>query len=175
MEKTGVDMVTELEEILVKNDLSSIADCQDTTPVIIQSFDLDPLIMFEKLSDLPMVYLLRKPSEQSYDYDVVGQTVHGVGPDAALVFTEPDMEMSAADYEGPSSFVTKMHGLDLIVHPWEIQDDYLKYGTTVYSEVRKFVYKGIDGVFTEFPESTEALFTHFGSQSPFKVPATQIL
>ena len=51
-----------------------------------------------------------------------------------------------------------MHAMELAVHPWTFQDDNLKFNSTVYDEAKLYVDSGIDGMFTEFPHSTYALF-----------------
>ena len=60
-----------------------------------------------------------------------------------------------------------MHDLKMAVHPWEIQDDELKFEDTVYEEVSRYINKGVDGVFGEFPHAQYTLFQHFGSKANF--------
>ena len=60
-----------------------------------------------------------------------------------------------------------MHQLKMAVHPWEIQDDELKFEDTVYEEVSRYINKGVDGVFTEFPSATYTLVEETGSKADF--------
>jgi len=67
-----------------------------------------------------------------------------------------------------------MHKLDLAVHPYTLQDDNLQFESTVYDEVNLWVKKGIDGIFTEFPHSTNVLFTHLGNNSNFPSTTSEL-
>ena len=60
-----------------------------------------------------------------------------------------------------------MHDLKMAVHPWEIQYDELKFEDTVYKEVSRYINKGVDGVFGEFPHTQYVLFQDFGSKANF--------
>ena len=65
-----------------------------------------------------------------------------------------------------------MHDLKMAVHPWEIQDDALKFEKTVVKEVSRYINKGVDGVFGEFPHTQYVLFQDFGSKANFPASAT---
>jgi len=75
------------------------------------------------------------------------------------------MEDSAEDEYSP--YIAKMHALNMAVHPWEIQDDELQYEKIVYDETERYINKGVDGVFVEFPHIQFVLFEHFGSKANF--------
>jgi glycerophosphoryl diester phosphodiesterase len=53
-----------------------------------------------------------------------------------------------------SSFIEKMHSLDLAVHPYTLKDDNLDYRNNAFAETQLYVDNGIDGLFTEYPETT---------------------
>ena len=54
-----------------------------------------------------------------------------------------------------------MHSLDLAVHAYTLKNDNLQYKSSAFAESLLFVEKGVDGVFTEFPETTFVLFKGF--------------
>jgi glycerophosphoryl diester phosphodiesterase len=64
-----------------------------------------------------------------------------------------------------SDFVTKMHSLDLAVHPYTLKNDSLMYRENAFLETQLYVDNGIDGVYTEYPHTTLELFTGFGSKA----------
>jgi len=65
-----------------------------------------------------------------------------------------------------SNFVERMHSLDLAVHPYTLKNDNLQYKSSAFAESLLFVDKGVDGVFTEFPETTFVLFKGLGNLKP---------
>ena len=84
---------------------------------------------------------------------------HGVGPPTEMIMNEDPADDTYSD------FIAKMHGLEMAVHPWEIQDDELQLEDTVYKETSRYINKGVDGVFVEFPHTQYSLFNHFGSKA----------
>ena len=112
-----------------------------------------------ELTDLPRVQLLQ--DFRVYDYHLMTKYAHGVGPPTEMIMN------SDPDDDTYSEFIAKMHALDIAVHPWEIQDDYLKFEKTVYAETSRYINKGVDGVFVEFPHTQYTLFQHFGSKANF--------
>lgn len=64
-----------------------------------------------------------------------------------------------------SDFCKYMHELDLVVHPWPLQDDRLVYRDSGYGETRMYVEMGSDGLFAEFPDDTYKWFTDLGLRS----------
>ena len=53
-EWTGLNTADMIYEHLVKNGLHTIEGSREDIPVVIQSFDLDALMYFKTLADLPM-------------------------------------------------------------------------------------------------------------------------
>lgn len=47
-----------LQAELEKNGLGSIEDCKDDIPIIIQSFDIEAILYYEAISDLPLAFAL---------------------------------------------------------------------------------------------------------------------
>ena len=82
----GIDMAELMNDILVANSLGTISDCQDTMPIIVQSFDFEALERYAELSDLPLIQLAHWGDEYLYDWDKISQVAHGCGPDSRLVF-----------------------------------------------------------------------------------------
>ena len=112
---------------------------------------------------MPRVQLLQE--WRVYDYHMMTKYAHGVGPPTEMIMNaDPDDDTY-------SQFIAKMHDLDMAVHPWEIQDDYLKFEKTVYDETSRYINKGVDGVFVEFPHALYTLFQHFGSKANFPTTA----
>ena len=66
-----------------------------------------------------------------------------------------------------------MHDLKMAVHPWEIQDDELKFEDTVYKEVSRYINKGVDEVFGKFSHTQYVLFQNFGSKANFLATTTE--
>ena len=70
-----------LYDELKKHGLSTVAECKDKRPIIVQSFSPEGLRKFATLSDLPLVQLLHTTGV-TYDYDDIATYAHGVGPDS---------------------------------------------------------------------------------------------
>ena len=60
--------------------------------------------------------------------------------------------------DSPSLFVQEMHKRDLAVHPYTLRDDSLTYTSTPAQETALYFNKGVDGIFTEFVQTTYSLF-----------------
>ena len=148
LKKRGLNTAEMMNEVLTKNGLSTIAEATASQiPIVVQSFDFEALEKYAELSDLPLVQLAHIPD--TYDWAAISKVVHGVGPDSHMVIN------SEGTY---SSFVTEMHGMDLAVHPFTLQDDNLKYMDTPYDEAQLYVDSGVDGVFCEFPHGKYVMF-----------------
>ena len=67
-----------------------------------------------------------------------------------------------------------MHEFELAVHPWELQDDHLKYNSTkVWDEAQLYVDKGVDGLFVEFPHTTFTMFQAMGTKAGFPMDLSE--
>ena len=73
-----------------------------------------------------------------------------------------------------SNFIEKMHSINLAVHPYTLKDDQPVYRDNAFLETQLYIDNGVDGVFTEYPETTYEIFTGFGSKAawPSATPAT---
>ena len=165
-----------LFEVLKEYGLSNVADASKTIPIIIQSFDANGLKKMATLTDLPMFQLCH--DSDTYDYNDVTTYANAVGvPFDWVEKSERDNGEGDSDY---SSYIKQMHNLDLAVHPYTDQDDYLSYGGTVYDQAENFVNLGVDGLFVEFPHAQYTLLQHLGTkanfpQSPAVKPETAFL
>lgn len=110
-------------DLLEANGLSTVSDCQDQIPIIVQSFEKDALEAFSNLSDLPLIFLTSHPDD---DWESLSTWVHGIGPTSALIMAGTD------DKSALSPLIETLHSLDLAVHPYTLQDDNLKYMSTAF-------------------------------------------
>lgn len=108
LSEKGWDLAQMLFDTLEKHGLSTVADCKDKLPIIVQSFDPEGLKKFATLSDLPLVQLIHATGTK-YDYDDIATYAHGVGPDSKLMMD--------------NDYVENMHASNIAVHPWTIKDD----------------------------------------------------
>ena len=155
-----VDIAKILYETLKKYDLHTIDKASKKLPIILESFEQDSLLYFKQVTDLPRIQLF----SYTYQYDLnwVSQYAHGVGPDYRYMFN-----YAGEDYnlDQPSKFITECHNLQLKVHPWIFQDDFLHYAKNSVDELKIYIKKGVDGVFTEFPQSTYQSFLHLSCKN----------
>lgn len=114
-----------------------------TEDVLIQSFDADTLRRLNRLTPLPLVMLVTPRSELALP--AIAEFADGVGALKHLL-------MDAAGQS--SGFVEQAHELGLFVHAWTFRDDRLvapfKNGE---DEIRAFLHLGIDGFFTDYPDT----------------------
>ena len=155
----GLDTAMMLHEVLSKYDLETIEKCSFRIPIIVQSFELDALIKYSHISDLPLVMLTYFAGINDDLMFIYSMIVHGVGPDLKTII-EYGGEVDSS-FDTPSVFVELAHNLGLGVHPWVIQNDILTYTDNILSEHELYIAKKVDGIFTEFPQTTYAAFTFF--------------
>lgn len=131
-------------------------------PIIIECFEKEAIWRASEITDLPLVYLMffNNPLV-SYNLTDIGKWAHGVGP-----LSDWLMGDGRADNE-TSKFCDEAHENMLAVHPYSLQDDFLKYTKDPIDENILYVNKGVDGVFTEFPHLTKAVFSKYGSKAEF--------
>jgi glycerophosphoryl diester phosphodiesterase len=99
--------------------------------------------------------------KKKYDLKLLGEWVHGVGPDSKYVMSD------AFNSKKRSEFVDEAHTNYLAVHPYTLRDDKLLYTNSTVAETKLYIDKGCDGVFTEFPHGTYNLFLAFGTKANF--------
>jgi len=155
-EKRNVDIAQILYQTLVKYGLDSVEKATEKLPIIIESFEQDSLLFFKSKTDLPTIQLMS--STMDYDMDWVASYANGVGPHHSYMFNYSGEDFN---YDQPSKFIAECHERDLLVHPWVLQDDILVYKNTAIEEAKLWAAKGVDGYFTEFPESTLNTLEYF--------------
>jgi glycerophosphoryl diester phosphodiesterase len=121
--------------------------------VYIQCFEKESLMKLRDTlgTDLPLVLLISNHKAQATERTEAGlkaaaRYVDGVGPNKGIIEKNPD-------------FVDWAHGAGLVVHPYTIRDDELpaKY-TSAAGELRQFFAGfGVDGIFTDFPDTARAV------------------
>jgi glycerophosphoryl diester phosphodiesterase len=140
-------------------------------PVFIQSFEIGNLKQLRTMVSAPLVQLLGSGEERPYDQEAQGGALtygamatseglraiaayaQGVGPFKGLIIP--------MDREGnlgaPTAFVREAHAAGLKVHPYTFRDEarYLAkpYGGDPLKEYCAFYALGIDGLFSDFPDT----------------------
>ncbi|CAI2373945.1 unnamed protein product [Moneuplotes crassus] len=148
-EKRNVDIAKILYDTLEKYDLHTVEKATEKLPIFIESFEQDSLLYFKSKTDLPTVQLMTSSIE--YDLDWISSYSNGVGPKHTYMFNQEGEDFNL---DKPSKFVERCHELDMKVHPYVLQDDILVYSEDPIDEVKIWEAKGVDGYFTEFPQST---------------------
>lgn len=135
----------------MKYDLDTVAKAAQKLPIILESFEEESLLFFSNVTDLPLIQLMSPNSPTKYDLDHVSTFAHGVGPSANYLFNQTGEDFNL---DKPSVFIEKCHQLDMNVHPYFVQDDFLVFTNNAVDENLVYWNKGVDGMFTEFPETT---------------------
>lgn len=131
-------------------------------PVFIQSFEAEILRELDEMTALKLIQLVSgDPRAIAAGHEPplaeISAYADGVGPYKLLLWTAPGE---------PSDFVSKAHGFGLAVHPWTFRDDNLPEDfATPEAEFQAYWQMGVDGVFTEFPQ-TAANLRASGAVSP---------
>ncbi|MFB8772778.1 glycerophosphodiester phosphodiesterase [Streptomyces broussonetiae] len=149
------------------------------SPVILQSFEPTSVQRLNKLVDTPLVVLLSGPTSRPYDFVANGdpRTVadlvkpaglreiasyaQGIGPTLDLVIPRD----AGGRLTRPTTLVADAHKVGLRLHPWTMRNenpflpaDFRKgadpdaYGD-VFGAYRTYFATGIDGVFTDQPDT----------------------
>ncbi|MFE6333190.1 glycerophosphodiester phosphodiesterase [Streptomyces sp. NPDC057806] len=149
------------------------------SPVIVQSFEPTSIQRLHKLIDNPLVVLLSGASTRPYDFVDSGdpRTVadlikpaglreiasyaQGIGPTLDLIIPRD----ASGRLTTPTTLVADAHKVGLVLHPWTLRNenpflpaDFRKgtdadaYGD-VFGAYRAYFATGIDGVFTDHPDT----------------------
>ncbi len=162
----GLDLEPRLADELKKSGLDT-----SNAKVIVQSFELSSLRRMMKLSPIRLVYLIDEADKVPYDnvlagdprtYGdlisaqsllILGEWLYGIGPWKRLILPE----LSSGVLGPPTSLVSDAKAAGLRVHPYtfraETQFLNKKYQGDLRNEIREFIKLGVDGVFTDFPDS----------------------
>ncbi|KHK00469.1 glycerophosphodiester phosphodiesterase [Desulfovibrio sp. TomC] len=165
----GLPLEGRLVEILDKNGYDK-AD----SPVFIQSFEIQNLKDLHQMTKVRLVFLYDEPDMRPYDFvaandkrtyaDLLAPTAlaeiagfaQGIGPWKRLILKEnPDKTLAA-----PNSVVADAHAAGLTVHPYTFRNEtrYLApdYAGDPVKEYVQFFTLGVDGVFSDFPDTAVA-------------------
>ncbi|MEU3252190.1 glycerophosphodiester phosphodiesterase [Streptomyces sp. NPDC006997] len=148
-------------------------------PVIVQSFEPTSVQRLNKLVDTPLVVLLSGPSSRPYDFvengdprtvaDLVkpaglreiASYAQGIGPTLDLVIPKD----ASGRLTRPTTLVADAHRVGLRLHPWTMRNENpflpadFRQGTDadaygdVFAAYRTYFATGIDGVFTDQPDT----------------------
>jgi len=160
-----------LEQRLVQA-LSANGYTKRTDPVFIQSFEVGNLKELNRLTDLPLVQLMDDFGNQPYDFVVSGDRrtyrdlmttqglaeiktyADGIGPWKRTIVVEgADKKLQPAN-----SLITDAHQAGLLVHPYTFRNEsptFLasEYGGNPALEYEQFYRLGVDGLFSDFPDT----------------------
>jgi glycerophosphoryl diester phosphodiesterase len=140
-------------------------------PVFIQSFEVENLKQLDKMTDLPLIQLLDEANKQPYDFVVKGDSrtygdltspkelakiaeyADGLGPYKRLIVPAGEDKR----LKPTTSLINDAHAVGLRVHTWTFrnEDQYLApdYNGNFQAEYEQFFKLGIDGVFSDFPDT----------------------
>ncbi|WP_243363369.1 glycerophosphodiester phosphodiesterase [Fundidesulfovibrio terrae] len=162
-----------LEEPLVRELKDAGWDKADS-PVFIQSFEVANLKDLKKMIDVPLIQLFEEPDMRPYDFVVSGDPrtyadlckpselkgmaayAAGIGPWKRLIVGEtPDKSLKA-----PSTLVRDAHAAGLLVHPYTFRNEArflaAEYGGDPRAEYIQFFELGVDGLFSDFSDTSFA-------------------
>jgi glycerophosphoryl diester phosphodiesterase len=145
-------------------------------PVFIQSFEVSNLQELSTITDLPLVQLLNDNGEP-YDFVVSGDPrtyadmktaaglkeiakyAHAVGVNKNLIIPRD----SVGKLLSPTSLVSDAHAAYLLIHVWTFRNENcflpLDFQENPQSEYELFFKLGIDGVFTDNPDTAKEFIT----------------
>ena len=140
-------------------------------PVFIQSFEVENLKRLDKMTDLPLIQLLDEANKQPSDFVVKGDSrtygdltspkelaeiaeyADGLGPYKRLIVPASEDKR----LKPTTSLINDAHAVGLRVHTWTFrnEDQYLApdYNGNFQAEYEQFFKLGIDGVFSDFPDT----------------------
>jgi glycerophosphoryl diester phosphodiesterase len=143
-------------------------------PVFIQSFETANLKQLNPLTEVKLVQLMEAAEKQPYDFVVAGYKrtygelstpqglkeiatyADGIGPYKRLIVPEGKDKA----LKSPTRLVADAHAAGLLVHPYTFRNEaqYLArdYGGDPAAEYRHFFELGVDGLFSDFPDSAVA-------------------
>ena len=165
----GLPLEGRLVEILNKNGYDK-AD----SPVFIQSFELQNLKDLRQMTNVRLIFLYDEPDMRPYDLVAAGDLrtyadllaprelaeiarfAQGIGPWKRLLVAEnPDKTLAPAN-----TVVADAHAAGLLVHPYTFRNEarYLapEYAGDPIKEYVQFFELGVDGVFSDFPDTAVA-------------------
>lgn len=141
----GFDVATLLLDTLERNGLNAPG-----APVFIQSFEPEILIELDRRTELPLVMLLTPASKEmpgtpNMPLEEVADFADGIGASKWLL----------VDRRGDSTgIIEQARALGLFVHAWTFRDDQPSpLFASPAAELQRYLELGIDGFFTDFPDT----------------------
>ncbi len=125
-------------------------------PVFIQSFEPEILKRLKGKTTamlVQLVYQYEPGAGPNIPLDQIAAYADAVGPSKNLIL----------DDGGATEFLAAAHRLGLSVHPWTFRDDLPNLGMAAREELAIFINAGVDGVFTDFPDTAVAVRDALGS------------
>ena len=150
----GLDPLPALIEALEARGLNA-----EGAPVILQSFNAAFLQRLRPQTPLDLAMLYAGPGEPGYDaggltLDEIAAFADGVGAHKGVLLN--------ADGTG-TGYLERAHALGLDIHVWTVRDDRTPItGDTVEDELRALYALGVDGVFTDHPDTAVAVREEMG-------------
>jgi glycerophosphoryl diester phosphodiesterase len=94
-------------------------------------------------------------------FEEIAQYADGIGPwKRWIVSARPDPERGGDAALEPTSFIRLAHATNLVVHPWTFRNEakelLIDYGGSPAAEYQQFYALGVDGVFSDFPDTARA-------------------
>ncbi len=163
-----------LEEPLIKC-LAHYGYCHSNDPIFIQSFEVANLQQLARMTELPLVQLFEAENQQPYDFVATGN------PRTYGDLTAPEALAKVADYaqgigvykrlivpvgddgrlQSPTTLIEDAHRVGLAVHAWTFRRENhflaLDYESDEQAEYEQFYRLGVDGVFSDFPDTALAV------------------
>ncbi|MFB2936282.1 glycerophosphodiester phosphodiesterase [Aerosakkonemataceae cyanobacterium BLCC-F154] len=161
----GLPLEKPLIEILHNNGYKSATD-----PIFIQSFETGNLQKLSQLTDLPLIQLLEnfgQPFDLLMNGDrrtykdlttppelaKIAKYATGIGPNKQMIIpVDSDGKLLS-----PTSLIADAHAAGLLVHPYTFRNEnqYLApdYNHNPEAEYEQFFSLGVDGVFSDFPDT----------------------
>jgi len=144
-------------------------------PVFIQSFEIAHLQDLRSQTNLPLIQLLANWEAKPYDFvrsddprtygdltipselSKIAEYADGIGPDKRLLVPAD----AGGRLQTPTSLIEDAHAVGLLVHPYTFRNEgcYLApdYCGNPELEYRQFLHLGIDGLFSDFPNTATAI------------------
>ncbi|MFZ2507553.1 MAG: glycerophosphodiester phosphodiesterase family protein, partial [Steroidobacteraceae bacterium] len=149
-ESLGFDFAALLVETLAANGLDA-----GGAKVYIQSLEPAILKRLKSMTELPLIMLVRpvsaeRPHEPDMPLAEIATFADGIGAFKTLLINE----------RGDSSgYVEAAHAMGLVVHAWTFRNDsYIEDRFSSYEdELLKFLRLGVDGIFSDFPDTAAAV------------------
>ena len=129
------------EAMLKSLERAGFSDASDA--VFIQSFELENLKRLNEVTDIRLIFLTE--FRPTVTFVELAKTVDGVGPYKMLLLDKQGQD---------TGFLSELHQAGLAVHPWTFRDDDIGEAfPDIDTELQAYYALGVDGVFSDFPDT----------------------